>query len=226
MRKQEGTTEEGEEMKTPPAFTPPSKAHRMRYRIGRGETGVLSYEPYKTHLLGLWRFRSAAIAQTSSAQLWDEFLRFHAARDFVGMDMARKFVQMGMTRAQRYANYAGGRKYVDGRQKAKSQGHAGKEEKEAASRIFRLVWDRCRAHEGYASLKAEFLAEQKEWRALHKGGEDVEETEHMAKVKKEEKEESEGGERSEERIKKRRTVRSKREEKPRERKAKSENEND
>ena len=31
-------------------------------------------------------------------------------QDFVGTDMARKFLQMGMTRAQRYANHKGGRK--------------------------------------------------------------------------------------------------------------------
>ena len=33
-------------------------------------------------------------------------------RDFVGADMSRKFVQMGMTRAKRYANHRGGRKYA------------------------------------------------------------------------------------------------------------------
>jgi hypothetical protein len=30
--------------------------------------------------------------------------------------MARKFIQMGMTRAKRYANYEGGRKYVGGKE--------------------------------------------------------------------------------------------------------------
>lgn len=31
--------------------------------------------------------------------------------DFVGADMARKCLQMGYTRARRYANYPGGKKY-------------------------------------------------------------------------------------------------------------------
>ena len=31
--------------------------------------------------------------------------------DFVGMDMARKFLQMGYTRSRRYANHKSGRKY-------------------------------------------------------------------------------------------------------------------
>lgn len=30
-------------------------------------------------------------------------------------------------------------------------------------RVFSAVWDRCNAHEGYARLKAQFLAEQKAW---------------------------------------------------------------
>ena len=33
-------------------------------------------------------------------------------RDFVGMDMARKFLQMGYTRSRRYANHKSGRKYL------------------------------------------------------------------------------------------------------------------
>lgn len=37
----------------------------------------------------------------------------------MGADNARKFLQMGMTRAARYANYKGGRKYVNGKVKAK-----------------------------------------------------------------------------------------------------------
>jgi hypothetical protein len=39
------------------------------------------------------------------------FLAYLDARDFPGADMARKFLQMGWTRARRYANHKGGRKY-------------------------------------------------------------------------------------------------------------------
>jgi hypothetical protein len=39
------------------------------------------------------------------------FKRYKKSGDFVGMDMARKFLQMGYTRARRYANHATGRKY-------------------------------------------------------------------------------------------------------------------
>ena len=138
---------------------------RMSYRIGRGEQGVLTFEPYKSELLPLWRFRTVPIAKKSAADLWRRFEAFHYDGDFVGMDMARKFIQMGYTRAKRYANHAGGRKYKKGTREElpKSRGHADKGEKEAASLVFREVWEKCKAHEGYKRLKEEFLLEQKEW---------------------------------------------------------------
>ncbi|CZS88991.1 uncharacterized protein RAG0_00483 [Rhynchosporium agropyri] len=148
-------------------FTKPSKSHLMTYHIGRGEQGVLTYEPYKSYLLPHWRFRTVPIARESSQTLWGKFLEFYEKQDFVGMDMSRKFIQMGMTRSKRYANHKGGRKYVDGKEKVvpipRSQGHDGKEEKEQASKIFKEVWERCKAHEGYQELKKEFQKEQKEW---------------------------------------------------------------
>lgn len=150
-------------------FTRPPKHIYYSYHILRGEQGVLTYEPYKSHLLPLWRFRTVPIAQESSQALWNEFLQFHQDADFVGMDMTRKYIQMGMTRAKRYANHKGGRKYERGedgkrgREIEKSRGHEGKEEKERASMVFKGVWERCRGHEGYAELKKRFLKEQKEW---------------------------------------------------------------
>ncbi|KAK7747794.1 hypothetical protein SLS62_008830 [Diatrype stigma] len=140
-------------------------ATRMSYRIARGEQGVLTFEPYKSALLPLWRFRTVPVARQSAADLWRRFEAYDAEGDFVGMDMARKFIQMGMTRAKRYANHAGGRKYRKGTREElpKSEDHAGKREKEEASLVFREVWQRCRAHEGYQRRKGEFLEEQRMW---------------------------------------------------------------
>lgn len=87
------------------------RAHPERYRVGRGEQGVLIAEPYKSELLPLWRFKTPAIAQVSASALWKAFVAYRRARDFVGMDMARKFLQMGFTRSRRYANHRSGRKY-------------------------------------------------------------------------------------------------------------------
>jgi hypothetical protein len=71
-----------------------SKAQRMSYRIGRGEQGVLTFEPYKSEILPLWRFKTPAIAQKSSKQIYDKFKVYEERDDFVGMDMCRKFLQM------------------------------------------------------------------------------------------------------------------------------------
>jgi hypothetical protein len=149
----------------------------MTYRIARGEQGVLTYEPYKSYLLPHWRFRTPPIARSSSSALYQKFLEFYDRGDFVGMDMSRKFIQMGMTRAKRYANYKGGRKYVAGTEKGerleKSKGHEGKEEKEEASKVFREVWERCKSHEGYKELREEFLRDQREWNMMQKHGDKV-----------------------------------------------------
>lgn len=74
----------------------------MSYEIARGEQGVLTFEPYKSILLPHWRFRSVAIAEESSKTLKRAFDHYVECEDFVGSDMARKFIQMGMTRARRY----------------------------------------------------------------------------------------------------------------------------
>src|SRR6188472_4037516 len=81
------------------------------YRIGRGEQGVLLVEPYKSEILPHWRFKTSAIARTSSTTIFKMFSKYLADEDFVGADMARKFLQMGWTRARRYANHPSGRKY-------------------------------------------------------------------------------------------------------------------
>lgn len=160
-----------------------STALRMSYRIARGEQGVLTFEPYKSLLLPLWRFKTVPIARASLAALSAAFASYVAREDFVGADMARKFIQMGMTRARRYANHKGGRKYDrsereverDGgkmserRELEKSKGHEGMEEKAAASEVFKKGWEECRADEGYQELKREFQREQKEWDKAHKG---------------------------------------------------------
>jgi hypothetical protein len=142
-----------------------TKSQRMSYRIGRGETGVLTFEPYKSEILPLWRFKTPAIARKSSSDIYSKFLDYEKNDDFIGMDMSRKFLQMGMTRAKRYANHAGGRKYdkKTGEQLEKSKGHEGQRDKLEASGIFRAAWEKAKLHEGYVEKKERFIKEQKEW---------------------------------------------------------------
>jgi len=139
---------------------------RHSYVIGPGEKGVLTFEPYKSILLPHWRFKTVPIAQESAATLWDAFISYHERGDFVGMDMTRKFIQMGMTRAKRYANHKGGKKYGnDGEVLPKWEGkdvEGKRKEKEEASEVFKGYWQICRSHEGYAKLKEEWAEEKKD----------------------------------------------------------------
>ncbi len=84
------------------------------YRVGKGEQGVLLVEPYKSEIVRHWRFKTPEIAGESSEKIYQMFLEYKRQKDFVGMDMARKFLQMGITRARRYANHPSGRKYKKG----------------------------------------------------------------------------------------------------------------
>ena len=81
------------------------------YPIGKGEQGVLMVEPYKSEILPYWKFRTPELAQTSAQKIFKLFLSYKLKKEFVGMDMSRKFLQMGFTRARRYANHPSGRKY-------------------------------------------------------------------------------------------------------------------
>jgi hypothetical protein len=90
------------------------REHPDQYRVGRVEQGVFLVEPYKSEILPFWRFRTPEVAQVSAARIYELFLSYKAENDFVGMDVARKYLQMGFTRARRYANHRSGRKYAFG----------------------------------------------------------------------------------------------------------------
>lgn len=84
------------------------------YRVGRGEQGVLLVQPYKSEILPHWRFRTEEVARESAEKIYALFVSYRERDDFVGMDMARKYLQMGYTRSRRYANHRSGRKYRGG----------------------------------------------------------------------------------------------------------------
>jgi len=93
------------------------RVSREKYQIGKGEQGVLLVEPYKSEILPYWRFRTPEIAKKSAQKIYELFLEYKRSADFVGMDMARKFLQMGYTRSRRYANHPSGKKYASNPQK-------------------------------------------------------------------------------------------------------------
>lgn len=127
------------------------RQHLGLYRVGKGEQGVLLVEPYKSEILPHWRFKTVAEAKKSSAKIYKMFLAYLKAEDFPGADMARKFLQMGWTRARRYANHKGGRKYdkMTGVELPRTED----KEKAAAAAIFYESYVTARQHKEYVRQK-------------------------------------------------------------------------
>ncbi|ELF2304418.1 DUF4385 domain-containing protein [Salmonella enterica] len=125
------------------------------YHVGRGEQGVLLVEPYKSEILPFWRYKDEASAMKSAEQVYQLFEAYRQQDDFVGMDMARKFIQMGYTRARRYANYKGGKKYAeDGSLNTRGNDPI----KAAAATVFKGWWDKIRQDEDYLKRKRQHQA--------------------------------------------------------------------
>ncbi|MFD2145766.1 DUF4385 domain-containing protein [Mucilaginibacter antarcticus] len=136
------------------------RLHPLEYRVGKGEQGVLICEPYKSEIGQHWRFKTPEIAMDSSAKIFLLFEDYLAANDFVGADMARKYLQMGYTRARRYANYQGGKKYNADDNYTQLQRGTGDPEKAAAARIFYDKWKAAEANPLYAQLKKQWKHER------------------------------------------------------------------
>ena len=115
---------------------------------------MLICQPYKNELLPHWRFKTPEIVRESSEALWQMFLDYVAENDFVGADMARKFLQMGYTRARRYANYKGGRKYDKENSYAPLPRDTGDAQKIQSAAIFHAKWQAAEANERYKAMKA------------------------------------------------------------------------
>ncbi|EAM0983578.1 DUF4385 domain-containing protein [Salmonella enterica] len=125
------------------------------YQVGRGEQGVLLVEPYKSEILPFWCYKDEASALKSAEQIYQLFEAYRQQDDFVGMDMARKFIQMGYTRARRYANYKGGKKYAeDGSLNTRGNDPI----KAAAATVFKGWWDKIRQDEDYLKRKRQHQA--------------------------------------------------------------------
>ena len=134
------------------------REHPERYRVGKGEQGVLICEPYKSELAPHWRFKTPAVAKRSSAKLYRMFKAYVKGDDFVGADLARKFQQMGYTRARRYANYRSGRKYDKERDYAPLERGTGDAEKAESAAIFYEAWRKAEADVIYAAMKKAWKA--------------------------------------------------------------------
>jgi len=135
------------------------------YRVGKGEQGVLLVEPYKSEILPYWRFKTPDIAKISSEKIYELFLNYLEQDDFVGADMARKFIQMGYTRSRRYANHKSGKKYKQNPQKetTKEAEIIARKDilpydvdpiKAESAAIFKEKWTQAKTNEKYLQLMA------------------------------------------------------------------------
>ena len=125
----------------------------IRYRIGRGEQGVLLVRPYTDVICRHWRFKTLKEARVSSQKIFDMYLDYRIQKDFVGMDMCRKFLEMGFTRARRYANHKDGKKYgKDGKILPQEKDWATSEKAKAATR-FKQFRDLVTQDEFYISMR-------------------------------------------------------------------------
>ena len=150
-----------------------------RYRIGRGEQGVLLVRPYTDDICKHWRFKTPSEAITSatkilhlyhiyktpseafvsSTKILFEYHVYKDKEDFIGMDMCRKFLEMGFTRARRYANHKDGKKYdKDGNVKPQEKDWATSDKAKSAN-IFKQARDRVTSDPIYIHMR-------KQWRYL------------------------------------------------------------
>tara|TARA_B100000886_G_scaffold270643_1_gene194607 strand:+ start:1793 stop:2254 length:462 start_codon:yes stop_codon:yes gene_type:complete len=130
---------------------------RKLYRIGRGEQGVLLVRPYTNDICSLWRFKTPKIALESAHAIFDMYLDYLEQQDFIGMDMCRKFLEMGFTRSRRYANHHTGKKYDDeGKIRPQEPDHATCKYAKSAT-IFKRVRDMVAKNDIYVRMR-------KQWR--------------------------------------------------------------
>ena len=133
------------------------KPNDSRYRIGRGEQGVLLVRPYTDLICEHWKFKTPVIAEESASKIYQMYEVYKEEKDFVGMDMCRKFLEMGFTRARRYANHRDGKKYDDDGNVKPQEPDALTCDKAVSARIFKEWRDRVTTDDVYQTMR-------KEWR--------------------------------------------------------------
>ena len=124
-----------------------------RYRIGRGEQGVLLIRPYTDDICKYWKFRTPKIAEESAKTIYKMYLDYKEDSDFVGMDMCRKFLEMGFTRARRYANHKDGKKYDENGNVKPQEPDALTSDKAKSATIFKKVRDRVASDPIYKGMR-------------------------------------------------------------------------
>ena len=129
------------------------------YKVGRGQQGVLTCEPYKSEICQHWRFKTPELAKQSSTKILKMFYDYLEQGDFVGADMAKKFLHMGFTRSRRYANHRNGKKWIKENNQWKilpQEPDAMDCDKAKSAEIFKQSWVEARTNKQYLKMKKEW----------------------------------------------------------------------
>ena len=131
---------------------------RKLYRIGRGEQGVLLVRPYTNDICAHWRFKTPNEAVISTNKIYAMYEHYLNDGDFIGMDMCRKFLEMGFTRARRYANHNSGKKYdSEGNIRPQEPDHATSKYAQSAG-IFKKI-------RNIVAKSTDYVTMRKQWRS-------------------------------------------------------------
>ena len=141
-----------------PEYDTDFRKNPEEYEVGRGCEGVFKIQPYKDELLPLWSYADEGAAEESADALLEAFYDYLDEDDFVGADMARKYLRMGYTRAMRYAKYPGGKKYKDGEEREPEEW--ADSEKRRAAIVFEKAWKEARQNEEYRRMREEHRNEK------------------------------------------------------------------
>ncbi len=99
-----------------------------------------------------------SVARKSADKIYSMYVDYKDEQDFIGMDMARKFLEMGFTRSRRYANHPSGKKYAEDGSVRPQSPDALHCEKARSARVFKEMRDRVAKDETYVIMR-------KQWRS-------------------------------------------------------------
>jgi|TARA_R100000152_G_C6637209_1_gene82964 hypothetical protein len=123
------------------------------YKIGRGQQGVLICQPYKSELHPLWKFKTPEIAYESAEKIYFMFNCYLQHDDFVGADMAKKYLHMGFTRSRRYWNHSSGKKWTNNGEWKVLPYDRTEQRFYDSSLIFQKYWKMARTDKKYLEMK-------------------------------------------------------------------------
>lgn len=116
------------------------------------ELGVLRVEPYKSEILPYWKFKKLSEAKKSAKKIFEIYQKYKSKGDPVGMDMARKYLQMGYTRSMRYYYHSDGKKYD---KKGDIRPYQYDEEKKKSAKEFQKYFKKVIQDKDYKNMREE-----------------------------------------------------------------------